>query len=292
MKNETCKPVRLLIPALITAFLLIALIPSFRASADTIMLSNSKVYLYTNGGRKKIHLYLYDDGVPVKASWKSSKKKVATVSSSGVVKAKKKGTTTITATYQGIRFQCKIKVRKKSSVYKKAIKAYNKFLKNPYVTYTSKGARAQADNFRTIDLDRDGVPELLVNVVTSAGNRYHVLYHYNGSRMSTGQQLGICADFVWYSSPRVLFYKKLESKQTLSVYSRDNGITLNSFGIIVTKKSKSTYYKSNGDMDNYGTKVSALEFRNYVDHDVMNYAASKQIELYLNTPYNRSRFLK
>ena len=44
--------------------------------------------------------------------WKSSKKSVATVSDKGVVKAKKNGKTTITATYKGKTYKCTVKVAK------------------------------------------------------------------------------------------------------------------------------------------------------------------------------------
>lgn len=46
-------------------------------------------------------------------TWKSSKKKVATVSKKGVVKGKKKGTATITAKVNGKTYKCKVKVVKK-----------------------------------------------------------------------------------------------------------------------------------------------------------------------------------
>ncbi|QDS33595.1 Ig domain-containing protein [Brevibacillus brevis] len=50
-----------------------------------------------------------------KASWKTSKSSVATVSSSGVITAKAKGTTTITATYKGEKVEIEVKVDTKSS---------------------------------------------------------------------------------------------------------------------------------------------------------------------------------
>jgi uncharacterized protein YjdB len=45
-----------------------------------------------------------------KIKWKSSKTSVATVSNKGVVKAKKAGSATITATYNKIAFKCKVTV--------------------------------------------------------------------------------------------------------------------------------------------------------------------------------------
>ena len=51
-------------------------------------------------------------GTSKKVKWKSSNKKVATVNSKGKVKAKKKGTATITAKVGGKKYKCKITVKK------------------------------------------------------------------------------------------------------------------------------------------------------------------------------------
>lgn len=292
MKTSLRRKIWLLIPSLLLFSVLMALVPSVRAYAGSVKISKKKVSLYTNGGRKKIHLYLYENGEKVSAKWKSSKKSVAKVSSSGTVTARKKGTAKITATYKGKKYTCKIKVRRTSKTYKKCIKAYNKFLMNPYVTYTSKGARDQADNFCSMDLDGNGIPELLVNVVASNGSRYHVLYRYSGGKMSTGQILGVCRDFIWYPSKKVMCYTKVEKKQTLTVWSKHNSVTLNAKAIIVRKSGKNKYYVGETTDGSYGTKVSALKFRNYVDHDLLNYSSSKAVTLHVNTPYNRSVFLK
>ena len=168
----------------------------------------------------------------------------------------------------------------------------NLFLMNPYVTYTEKGNRGQADNFYSLDLDGNGIPELLVNVVTANGNRYHVLYHYTDNQITIGQELGVCGDFIWYPSARVMNYTQYESGQTLYFWSRDNGITLNSMAIIRHRKGKNTYYVTDGSIGTYGIQIDALDFRNYVDHDILGYSASKSIVLHVNTPYNRSRYLK
>lgn len=50
-----------------------------------------------------------------KASWKTSKSSVATVTSSGTITAKAKGTATITATYKGEKVEIEVKVDSKSS---------------------------------------------------------------------------------------------------------------------------------------------------------------------------------
>ena len=53
-------------------------------------------------------------GTSKKVKWTSSNKKVATVNSKGKVKAKKKGTATITAKVGGKKYKCKITVKKVS----------------------------------------------------------------------------------------------------------------------------------------------------------------------------------
>ena len=293
MKTEYRKHALLLIPALLLVSILIALMPASRAFAGSIRISTKKATLYSRGGKKKLHLHVYDGGEQVDAAWKSSRKSVATVSSNGIVRAKGNGTAKITARYHGKKMTCTVKVYTRSKAYKNCIKAYNRFLMNPYVIYTGSGDTGQADNFYSIDLDENGIPELLVNVVASSGNRYHVLYHYKNGRISTGQRLGVCSDFVWYGSKRVMNYRKIESDQTLSVYSRDNGTTLNCKALIRRRNSgKVYYYKSDGSMDDYGEKMSAEEFFNYVNHDLLNFCSSRAVTFHVNTPYNRSVFLK
>ena len=291
MKTIVSKRIWLLISAIILVSVFITLIPASRAYAGNVQLNATSLTLYRKGGTKSFQLILYDDDQPVAAVWKSSRKRVASVSANGFVKAKRYGTTKITATYAGVKYTCKVKVRTKSGTYKNCIKAYKKFLMNPYVTYTTRGARAQADNFCSIDLDCNGMPELLVNVVAN-GLRYHVLYHYTDNKMSTGQILGACADFIWYPSVRVVNFRKIEPDQTLQIWSRDNGTTLNSMAILRSRHNRQYYYISDGSMTSYGTQVPALEFRNYVDHDILGYSKSKALTFRVNTPSNRSRYLK
>lgn len=54
------------------------------------------------------------NGTSGKVTWKSSNKKIATVSKKGKVTAKKTGTAKITATVKSQKFTCKVTVRKPS----------------------------------------------------------------------------------------------------------------------------------------------------------------------------------
>ena len=82
------------------------------AVPEKILLDKKKI---TMGVKEKVTLKagIQPDDVSAKITWKSSKSSVASVSSKGVVKAKKAGTATITArTSNGVKAVCKIVVKK------------------------------------------------------------------------------------------------------------------------------------------------------------------------------------
>jgi len=80
------------------------------AEAKAIKLNKKTVYL-----APKMTVKLKVKGTKKKVTWKSSNKKVATVSKKGKVKAKKTGKVTITAKVKGKKLKCKIIVEKKSA---------------------------------------------------------------------------------------------------------------------------------------------------------------------------------
>lgn len=72
----------------------------------------SKATIYV-GGKLTLKAKLYPTGATSKLTWKSSNRNVATVSGSGVVKAKKKGTATITVkTANGKKASCLVTVKR------------------------------------------------------------------------------------------------------------------------------------------------------------------------------------
>ena len=80
---------------------------------STTRLSSKKIVLQV-GKTKKLKVKNKPAGV--KVVWKSSKKKVATVSKKGKVKAKKPGKATITAKVGKKKYKCKVIVKRKNSI--------------------------------------------------------------------------------------------------------------------------------------------------------------------------------
>lgn len=88
------------------------MVGSAYAASKTTHLEKSKMYVTLGGGITQ-HL-LTASGKTIKASkvtWTTSNKKIATVSKSGKVTGKKKGTVTIKAKYKGKTYKCKAYVK-------------------------------------------------------------------------------------------------------------------------------------------------------------------------------------
>lgn len=84
-----------------------------------------------------------------KVRYKSSKKSVATVNKkTGVVKTKKKGTTTITATYKGKSYKCTLKVLKKGKL--KSTTTYKNLNKSADALAKYYGKKITTKNFESI----------------------------------------------------------------------------------------------------------------------------------------------
>lgn len=100
--------------------------PVVAKAAKKIKLNKKKVNL-VKGKTVKLKV----KGTKKKVTWKSSKKKVATVNKRGKVTAKKKGTATITAKVAGKKLKCKVTVKNPK---KKKIKDTPKPSKKPTPT--------------------------------------------------------------------------------------------------------------------------------------------------------------
>ena len=83
-------------------------------AATSVKLNKTKVTMYVG---KTYQLQV--SGSSATATWSTSKKAVATVSTAGKVTAKKAGTATITATVNGKTYSCKVTVKEATTVYGK-----------------------------------------------------------------------------------------------------------------------------------------------------------------------------
>jgi len=144
-----------------------------------IQMSFSKKTIYT-GETLPLSLNNATDTV----SWKSSDKKCATVSKKGEVKGVSKGTVTVTATHKGIKYTCKVTVKKLT-----AAKAYADFMKmdKQYYSYSSnlgnKTAYYKADKFTLLDVDKDGTKELLLADLVDRGTDYVRVYSFKNNKI-------------------------------------------------------------------------------------------------------------
>lgn len=134
-------------------------IPASRAEAASVKLSKTKATL-TVGQKYTLSV----KGTKAKVTWSSSDKKVATVSK-GVVKAKKEGTAVITAKAGKKKMTCKVTVRGNY----KAL--YRAMLETGTVTYSDKSGKRidKAGSFALLDIDQNGVPELIVKNTEASG---------------------------------------------------------------------------------------------------------------------------
>ncbi len=90
----------------------------------TINVSPSSLAMQT-GEQKTLNASITNTNNSIK--WKSSNTKIATVNKNGLIKAKKEGTVTITATVEGVSSKCKVTVKSKSDK-KKAEKNQKKHI--------------------------------------------------------------------------------------------------------------------------------------------------------------------
>ena len=104
-----------ILTVVLTLALLITMMPSnlTGVNAKTVTKLSSKKIVLQVGKTKKLKVKNKPAGV--KVIWKSSKKKVATVSKKGKVKAKKAGKTTITAKVGKKKYKCRVIVRNKTN---------------------------------------------------------------------------------------------------------------------------------------------------------------------------------
>lgn len=237
-------------------------------------------------------LQLKVTGTKGKVKWKSSKKSVATVSSKGRVKAKKKGSTTITAKVGKKKYTCKVTVKKPAtnsnggfSGNTNANTNANTSGKKNVVTYhaesTPYGAVAILENHydHTVDLTVEFVYYLNGSMIgTSKG------YNYAFAPHSKCALQGWNADKTWDS-----FKVNLKIEKASNIITNNSGIRYSSnFGdnnVMVEVK--------NVGRKNYSTQIGVVFYQNgrIVGYNY-NYAhvenPGSTAYLQFNFPYDRN----
>ena len=132
----------------------------------TVKLNKKSATLKVN---QKITLKL--TGAKSKVKWTSSNKSVATVSSSGVVTAKKKGSATITATYNNKKYTCKITVKSSSNTTKptqtKLLDVELIYFDEPLVAFEIKNTSSKTVSIDQYMMVSDDYDDYLLSLIDS-----------------------------------------------------------------------------------------------------------------------------
>lgn len=218
------------------------------------------------------------NGTTRKPVWTSSNTKVATVGrTTGKVTAKKAGTAVITAKLGAKTYRCKVTVRARYKI------LYKSFL----------GRHPEYDSYYVLNVDKSGVPELVVltdvsgvignyNVYTVANNKLKLLGSYkvrgvsdsNPSFMYVAGQKGLYASG-WINGVggawgKLFTISKGKLKETRYAYEEHNG--------------KDVYYT--GTSYKSYKKVSKSAYISFCNKYFKNY---KNYWMVKNTKYNRDR---
>ena len=147
-------------------------------------------------------------------AWSSSNNSVATVDKTGKVTGKKEGTAVITAKVGKYTAKCKITVRKRTQN-EKATAAYRKLLETG--KFDSRDGSGPAHGFYVLDLDGDGVKELIL-----CRGKWSYIYGYSKNRtVKIAQYLpeyGLRLKF--YRSSRVLWHEESGSAGAVEIIER------------------------------------------------------------------------
>ena len=147
------KKLKSLLISLVLALTCISMVtPTDFVQAASIKLNKTSITMYT-GKTSTLRV----SGTSKKVTWSTSNKKVATVSSKGIVSAKYPGKATITAKVNKKNLKCKVTVKRQTTSKKAALRAYYNFLK--YYNFTSNSSSC---GFNLIYINNDTIPELVI----------------------------------------------------------------------------------------------------------------------------------
>ena len=218
---------------MITLLLVIAvftgmIIPSEKVEAAGLKISNKKITL-TVSKSKQLSLKKGSRKITKGVKWKSSKKAVATVSRKGKVSAKKAGKTTITATYKGKKYVCKVTVKGKD---KKLSKKQILNLYSSYIDDHFSNEKPSIRDYKFVYVDNDSIPELVMGynpgsslVLTIYNGKVYVICHSSHLRFTYVEKKGYFSTGGMNGSDE--FYCRLSKGNTKNLASRTMSIAKN-----------------------------------------------------------------
>ena len=130
-----------------------------KVTVPAIAISASSATIYTAGTGNTITLKAYNNGIAKTATWTTSNKAIATVSSKGVVTGKKAGTATITAKIGKLKITCKVTVKTQSlTLSKSSISIYKgqTYTLKPYISGASKTVTWSSKDSKIAAVDKSG----------------------------------------------------------------------------------------------------------------------------------------
>ncbi len=249
----------------VMAFLMFFFVVASRAQAASIKLSKTSVTLSVK--QKKT---LKVTGTSKKVKWSSSDTSVATVSNSGLVKAKAVGSATITAKVGSKKFTCTVKVK---GDYREL---YAEFL-------STKATSKYPGYFYVLDVNKDGLPEL---IYMDSGSVYQYVYTIVKGEVTLVGEL----NFSGASKGYVVTYNK--KQKALYRQSLSYGSGGASYGLCrISSKNKLTYYKTFYEAGSSYTINEKSVSKSTFQKQLKKYCGSSVLKEYTmlqNTSANRS----
>ena len=235
---------------------------------------------------EKILLEATVSGTSSKVKWTSNNKKVATVSSRGLVTAKKTGIVTIIANINDVTAKCKITVKKKQANNSKITEA-----KEEYLVYLTKSKNYNS-KFAVADVDGDKIPELIT--VEQYGHisieKYVESYKGWDSFVGSNHRRTISSGDKIYINKSKNYVVEFIMFQNIYQYQISN---------LKTGNWSRYYWKfDDGSMSRviYGGKAEKIEFAKW-KKEINNYLKGttcysvNNTKLYENTELNRKKYL-
>lgn len=228
-----------------------------------------------------------------KVTWKSGNTSIATVSSTGKIKAKKAGKTTITAKANGKTAKCTVTVKKATGY----VKAYKKLLANEKLEWAeiSFYVNTAECTFALAYIDDDSVPELIIfnNFQTPHMGGYGAVYTFRKNKVKFVSVLAMDqpSSFCYYKKKGILVDNYTGQGITMESYERLKN------GKLDSKVNKRTVYEySYGNSEKYEYYAGSEKItKSAFDAKLKKLVGSTKkttLKLRRNTAANRKKYIK